>query len=125
VLALGTNDTADVAVGSVLNQAQRIDKMMTLIGSMPTVWVNVKSLVASGPYSNANMQKWDTALVQACAKYPSMRVYDWASAVQNAWFINDQIHFNSAGYAARSRDIADALVHAFPAGGTSSGCVVD
>jgi peptidoglycan/LPS O-acetylase OafA/YrhL len=125
VLALGTNDTADVYVGSVLNQAQRIEKMMALIGSMPVMWVNVKSLVPSGPYASGNMQKWNAVLAQDCGKYPSMRIYDWASAVQDGWFISDQIHFTSTGYAARSKDIADALVHAFPATGTSGGCLVN
>jgi lysophospholipase L1-like esterase len=99
--------------------------MMALIGSMPVMWVNVKSLVPSGPYASGNMQKWNAVLAQDCGKYPSMRIYDWASAVQDGWFISDQIHFTSTGYAARSKDIADALVHAFPATGTSGGCLVN
>jgi len=54
-----------------------------------------------------------------------MRVYDWASDVKDAWFIEDGIHFTSPGYAARSRLIAEALAHAFPAvGGPSPECVV-
>jgi peptidoglycan/LPS O-acetylase OafA/YrhL len=125
VLALGTNDTADVAVGSVLDQAGRIAKMMQLLGSQPVMWVNVKSLRSSGPYSNANMQTWDKALLAACSKYPNMRVYDWASVVQNAWFIDDAIHYTSTGYAARAQDIANALAKAYPAGGPpSTGCIV-
>jgi len=35
--------------------------------------------------------------------------------VQAAWFINDQIHYTSSGYAARGELIADALAAAFPA----------
>jgi peptidoglycan/LPS O-acetylase OafA/YrhL/lysophospholipase L1-like esterase len=127
VLALGTNDTADVAVGSVLNRAGRVDEMMATIGSQPVVWLTAKSLVASGPYSNANMQAWNQALLAACAKYPNMRIFDWASVVQDSWFQSDRIHYTSAGYAQRAHLIADSLVHAFPGpAGTapSSTCVV-
>jgi lysophospholipase L1-like esterase len=127
VLALGTNDTADVAVGSVLNRAGRVDEMMATIGSQPVVWLTAKSLVASGPYSNANMQAWNQALLAACAKYPNLRIFDWASVVQNSWFESDRIHYTSAGYAERAHLIADSLVHAFPGpAGTapSPSCVV-
>jgi peptidoglycan/LPS O-acetylase OafA/YrhL len=115
VLALGTNDTADVAVGSPVGLATRIAQMMAVIGSQPVMWVNVKSLLYSGPYAEANMRAWNRALVRACARYPNMRVYDWASVARPQWFINDEIHYTSAGYAARARLIAHALTEAFPA----------
>ena len=44
-----------------------------------------------------------------------MRLYDWAAVVQNSWFINDEIHYTSAGYAHRAQMIAEALAEAFPA----------
>jgi peptidoglycan/LPS O-acetylase OafA/YrhL/lysophospholipase L1-like esterase len=119
VLALGTNDTADVAVGSTFSLAYRINKMMSLIGSQPVMWVNVKSLLDYGPYSEANMLLWNRALTQACAGFPNMRVYDWASAAQDGWFISDGIHYTSAGYAARAHLIAQALSTAFPAPGSA------
>ena len=84
------------------------------------MWVNVKSLVASGPYAEGDMQAWDAALIRACARYPNMRVYDWAAAVKNSWFINDGVHFTSAGYAARAHLIANALAAAFPYRGRSA-----
>jgi lysophospholipase L1-like esterase len=121
VLALGTNDTADVAIGSNTGRAARIREMMAAIGRQPVLWVNVKSLVASGPYAESEMQLWDAALLRACARYPNMRVYDWAAAVKNGWFINDGVHFTSAGYAARARLIANALAAAFPYRGRSVG----
>ena len=106
VLALGTNDAADVYVGSAVSLAARIKKMMSVIGGQPVMWVNVKSLLASGPYAESNMLAWDHALIQACASYPNMRVYDWAAAAEDSWFISDGIHYTSAGYAARARLIA-------------------
>ena len=125
VLALGTNDTADVYVGSSVGIDTRIQRMMSAIGKQPVLWVNDKSLVSSGPYSESNMQDWDDALIEQCSKYPNMHVYDWASVVKDGWFIPDGIHFTTPGYAARGRLIANALAEAFPASGASpSGCVV-
>lgn len=121
VLALGTNDTADVAVGSNVSNAERIQRMMSLLGPAPVMWVNVRSLVASGPYSERDMQSWDQALLRACPRYLNMRVFNWAAFAQRAWFIPDGIHFTSAGYAMRSRLIAGALATAFPAAAPPAG----
>jgi len=126
VIALGTNDTADVYVGSSVGLSARIKEMMSVIGDQPVMWVNVKSLVGSGPYAEDNMLKWNAALLQACAKYPNMRIFDWASAVRDNWFISDGIHFTSPGYAARAHLIANALAQAFPASGPPSpNCTVE
>ncbi len=122
VLALGTNDSADVFVGSAVGDMERIEIMMKTIGDEPVMWVNVRSLVESGdPYSEENMKKWDETLLEACRRYPNMRVYNWAADVKDSWFIEDGIHFTSPGYAARSELIAHALAHAFPAKGESEG----
>jgi peptidoglycan/LPS O-acetylase OafA/YrhL len=122
VLALGTNEAANVAAGSTVTERERIEKMMAIIGDEPVLWVNVRSLVEKGdPYSKENMEKWDEELVAACASYPNMRVYDWASDVKEDWFIEDGIHFTSPGYAARAQLIAQALAHAFPANGETEG----
>jgi peptidoglycan/LPS O-acetylase OafA/YrhL len=122
VLALGTNEAADVAAGSNVGDRERIDKMMAIIGSEPTLWVNVRSLVEPGdPYSEENMKKWDEELVKACEVFPSMRVYNWAADVKDSWFIEDGIHFTSPGYAARAQLIAQALAHAFPEKGKTEG----
>ena len=124
VLALGTNDTADVAVGSNVSLAARISEMMRVTKGEPVMWVNVISLLSSGPYSEANMGKWDAALLRACARYPNMRVFNWASLAKRPWFINDGIHYTSAGYERRALYIADGLAEAFPLGGPSPSCQV-
>src|SRR5580692_722968 len=124
VIALGTNDAADVAIGSSVDPAQRIGEIMSVAHGSPVLWVNVVSTLNSGPYAESSMQAWNTALSRACAKYPNMRVFNWASLVQPSWFISDGIHYTSAGYAQRSEQIADALAKAFPARGHSSGCMV-
>jgi peptidoglycan/LPS O-acetylase OafA/YrhL len=126
VIALGTNDTADVYVGSSVALRTRIRRIMSVIGDQPVMWVNVKSLVASGPYAESNMQLWNRALTQACSSYPNMRVFDWASLAQAKWFIADGIHYTSPGYAARAHLVANALAQAFPASGGPAplSCVV-
>jgi len=128
VLALGTNEAADVAAGSSVGDRERIEKMMAILGTEPVLWVNVKSLPAAPEaYSPENMERWDEEVETACLTYPNMRVYDWAADVKDAWFIEDGIHFTSPGYAARAQLIAQALAHAFPAKGKSPGgakCVV-
>ena len=120
VLALGTNDTADVYVGSNVGRVQRIREMMSAIGDQPMLWIEVKSLVSSGPYAEQNMRLWNQALALEQARYPNMRVYDWPTVVRDSWFINDGIHYTSYGYAQRARLIAGALAAAFPAGANSA-----
>jgi peptidoglycan/LPS O-acetylase OafA/YrhL len=130
VFALGTNEAANVSAGSAVGYDERIDSMMSVAGKDPVMWVNVRSIVTSGPYAEVNMANWDKALVRACDRYPHMRIYDWASDVKDIWFIDDGIHFTTPGYAARGRLIAHALLKAFPDEGgtientTSKDCLV-
>ncbi len=124
VLALGTNDTADVAVGSNVSLPARITEMMAVTKGEPVMWVNAISLLHSGPYSETDMQKWNSALLQACTRYPNMRVFNWAALAKPRWFINDGIHYTSAGYEKRALYIADGLASAFPATGPSPSCLV-
>jgi hypothetical protein len=126
VLALGTNDTANLYAGSPVGRLSRIKEMMSVAGDQPVLWVNPKSLLDSGPYAQANMELWDRTLVRACAKYPNMRVFDWASLANDSWFISDGTHYTSVGYAKRARLTAAALVHAFPASqiDRGTGCVI-
>jgi peptidoglycan/LPS O-acetylase OafA/YrhL len=126
VIALGTNDAADIYVGSNVGAAQRVQRMMAVIGGQPVLWVNVKTLLTSGPYAEANMKRWDQALVSACRRYPNLEVFDWASMANQAWFTDDGIHYNSPGSAPRAAAIADALAAGFPLTGhaPAGSCVV-
>jgi peptidoglycan/LPS O-acetylase OafA/YrhL/lysophospholipase L1-like esterase len=126
VIALGTNDTADVAIGSGVSDMARIQQMMSAAHGQPVMWVDVISLLSSGPYAEINMQQWNATLRHVCSRYPNMRVFDWSSLAQSepGWFITDGIHYTSAGYAIRGRQIAQALARAFPEKGHSQGCMV-
>lgn len=124
VIALGTNDTADVAVGSNVGRAARIAEMMALAHGAPVLWVNVKTALTGGPWAESEMRLWNQALMQACSHYPNMRVFNWASVVNNSWFLSDGIHYTSAGFAARAHLIAHALARAFPRTGHSNRCLI-
>jgi peptidoglycan/LPS O-acetylase OafA/YrhL len=125
VIGLGTNDTANVYVGSAVDLQPRIDQMMRLIGDQPVMWVTVRSLLSSGPYAEENMERWNQTLEASCDKYPNMRIFDWASWTKDDWFISDGTHYTSEGYRHRARLTATGLAHGFPASGKeSSSCVV-
>lgn len=76
-------------------------------------------------WSNANMQLWNEALTDAKARWPNLKVFDWAAiaAIDSTPFA-DGIHHTSAGYAVRNEAIAGAFVGYFPpcrSGGASMG----
>jgi hypothetical protein len=125
VIALGTNDAANIAAGSNVGMQARIAEMMAAVHGEPVMWVNTQTDLTSGPWSEANMQQWNSALVQASTRYPNMRIFNWAAMVQPGWHLADGIHYTSAGYAIRAAAIAHALALAFPAGGHSDASVVN
>ncbi len=125
ILAMGTNDSADVAAGSNVGMVARIQRMMKIIGNRPVLWVDAISLLSSGPYAESGMQRWNQDLLNACSRYPSMRIFDWAVHAQRKWFIADGIHYYSPGYVARNHWIAHGLAEAFPKGQPpSASCLV-
>lgn len=92
-----------MAVGSNVGRLAGIQELMSVAHGAPVLWVSVKTLDQTGPWAEANMQRWNAALSQACQQYPNLRVFDWAAVAQDGWFISDGIHYTSAGYAARAR----------------------
>ena len=126
ILALGTNDAADVAAGSTFGLRSRIKRMMSIIGDQPVMWVNVLTIAGSPEfYGEAGCGSGTATWSPRVARYPMMRIYDWAAHAKPRWFIPDGVHYTTDGYAARTRPIAHALVKAFPRGRPpSTGCVV-
>lgn len=118
VIALGTNDTANIAAGASYTRASAIDQMMTAIDETkkaPVMWVNTFSTRTSGYYDNKNMILWNQALTDAKVRWPNLRIFDWAkiAALGTAPF-SDGLHHTSAGYVVRNDAIADALLATFP-----------
>jgi hypothetical protein len=124
VFALGTNDAANIAAGSTMDQLARISQMMSVAHGEPVMWVNVRTTLTSGNWSNANEQGWDKALLIASHRYPNLRIFDWSAIAQPGWFLPDGVHYNSLGCQLRAADIANALAEAFPLNGHSKGQIV-
>ncbi|HZO79358.1 MAG TPA: acyltransferase family protein [Solirubrobacteraceae bacterium] len=125
ILAMGTNDSADVEAGSHSTRMQRIETMMKIIGHQPVLWIDAISLLSTGPYQESGMQEWNNDLLTACRRYPTMRIFDWAIHARRKWFIPDGIHYYAPGDIARNYWIAHGLVEAFPQGqAPSSNCLV-
>lgn len=118
VVALGTNDTANVAAGAWYTRGAAIDRMMSAIdstGRARVLWVNAYTTRSTGYWSNANMQLWNQALAAAKGRWPNLRIFNWAAtAATGAAPFSDGIHHTSAGYAVRNRSIAGALASFFP-----------
>jgi hypothetical protein len=121
ILALGTNDSADLNAGSNVGLNARIHEMMHIIGNQPVMWINVLTIDGSPEYyEESGMRHWDDDLVDACRRYPSMRVMNWAALAKHQWFIPDGVHYTTVGYEHRTKLIAHALVTAFPRGRPAS-----
>lgn len=124
-LALGNNEAANQYVGGPVPLEKRIDIMMKPLKDKPVLWLTTKTLRTSGPYANKVIQRWNTALEEACQRYPNMRIYDWAGEVKDSWFLGDRIHYTSRGWRERARRISQATAIAFPKGEQPSpSCVV-
>jgi hypothetical protein len=126
ILALGTNDSADLNAGSNVGLKARIHQMMSIIGNQPVMWVNVLTIAGSPEYyEESGMHHWDSDLLAACKTHSSMRVFDWAALAKHKWFIPDGVHYTTAGYEHRTKAIVHGLVNAFPRGRPpSTSCLV-
>jgi len=114
VIALGTCDAANVAKGSRVNRVQRIERMMSVVGTDPVLWVDVGTQVANGFWANTQMQLWNQDLTATLTRYPNARIYRATAQMQPSWFTRDDIHYTSTGYIARASLTADALAANFP-----------
>ena len=66
--------------------------MMYAIGGEPALWLTARSLwLVERPYAEDNMQRWNDAVLEACSRYPDVRVFDWAAVARDEWFIDDGI----------------------------------
>lgn len=119
VVALGTNDTANIAAGAWYTRAEAIDEMMNAIDpdkTVPVMWVNTYTTRTSGYYANDNMILWNEALVEAQQRWPNMKIHDWASIADGGVAAYaDGIHHTAAGYEVRNDAIAHALAGFYPA----------
>ena len=115
VIAIGTNDAANVAAGSSYGASERIDRVMEIVGDDPVLWVDAKTTTDKGFYADENMRLFNQALAKAHARHPTLEVFRWSEVALSSWFSPDGIHYTSTGYARRAALIAAAVAEAFPA----------
>ncbi|ORM37840.1 SGNH/GDSL hydrolase family protein [Williamsia sp. 1135] len=125
VLQIGTNDAANISAGSQIDATARIDQLMQVVGGEPVLWPNLKTL-ASAPthYEPEKMVAYNGALMEACTRYPNLRIYDAAADLPDTAFV-DGIHHTGAGSEVFAGGIAGALASAYPAASDPApGCMV-
>lgn len=114
VIALGTNDTANVSVGSNVTREKRILKMMEVIGNDPVLWIDTATIKKTGHWSAENMKIWNNSLENTLSNYKNAKIYNWSRDVEDSWFLSDGIHYNSIGTKNRAKLIPQALLKSFP-----------
>jgi lysophospholipase L1-like esterase len=114
VVMLGTNDAANVAKHPKVPHAERIERMMRVIGDDPVLWVDAITTTHEGYWAAMNMRLWNDDLAITLQSYPNARIYQWSVDIIEDWWADDGIHYNSDGYTARATLVADALAAAFP-----------
>jgi peptidoglycan/LPS O-acetylase OafA/YrhL len=120
IIALGNIDAATVAkyAPDTTSIADRISTVMrTIPKHSPVMWMTTRTILTAGDFRESVYPAWSRGLVQACGKYPNMRVYDWASAYKTAWIGPDGIHATTTGYRHKAYLMARAMVAGFPATG--------
>lgn len=121
LVAIGTNDAANVTVGPARSTRQRIDDVMARAHGRPVLWPTVTALTHAPPgYTQAAMKAFDAELVAATKRHPNLRVYDWATERDARWTEGDGIHDRRIGSRSRAVMYARAMTVAFPAGAPAS-----
>lgn len=108
IVGLGTNDV--YFLSKRREYATLIRELMTTIGNVPVVWVNVHRVDTP---SNVNRSRlFNDTLERVIAEYPLASTFDWASLAKKnpsvmAW---DKVHHSASGYEVRTRTYLDLAV---------------
>ena len=118
VVALGTNDTANIAAGANYTHGEAIDAMMGAIdpeADVHVVWVDAFTTKTDGYWHRDHMATWNAALEAATDRWPNLQVIDWSPvAAANPSWLYDGIHHTTVGRDARVAHIvteADRLLN--------------
>jgi len=108
IVGLGTNDV--YFLSKRREYATLIRELMTTIGNVPVVWVNVHRVDTP---SNVNRSRlFNDTLERVIAEYPLASIFDWASLAKKnpsvmAW---DKVHQSPVGYEVRTKTYLDLAV---------------
>lgn len=114
VIAIGTNDAANIAAGGKRQATERITSMMSVIGSEPVLWLDAATIAVDGFWAASNMQAWNDVLRAMAPNYRNLRIAPWSTFVGAKWYQPDGVHLTDAGSVARVEFVASALGAAFP-----------
>lgn len=112
VVALGTNDAANEAVGSQVKADQRIEQVLSLTAGKPVLWPTVKTTEAAASvngYAPAGMAVFNEALIRATQRFSNLTVFKWDEQADDALFVEDGIHYTADGTQKRIDAFAEAL----------------
>jgi lysophospholipase L1-like esterase len=100
IVALGSNDLQGSI--KVRYYESRIRELLTLIGDVPVVWVNV--LRIDNKYYIRASSVFNTVLSRVAIDYPNVSVVDWHTMISTnpKWFAFDKLHLQPVGYRARA-----------------------
>ena len=115
VVAIGTNDAANIAAGAARQADERIASMMAVIGRDPVLWIDAASIATDGFWAAPNIDAWNQVLTASAAAYANMRIARWSVIVHPEWFVPDGVHVTAAGTTARIDFVARQLITNFPA----------
>jgi len=106
IVALGSNDIQQSSKPAFF--AAEIRELLTLIGNVPVVWINVLRKDVS--YYPQRSAMFNRVLLRIAAEYPNVQVVDWATvlAAHPNWFAFDKLHLQPRGY----RELAKVYVQA-------------
>ncbi len=114
VIAIGTNDAANIAAGGPRQAGERIVSMMSVIGTDRVLWIDAATVATSGFWASPNVVAWNSALTAAARSYRNLRIAPWSRLVESDWFVPDGVHLTTAGVARRVDFVATALVATYP-----------
>jgi lysophospholipase L1-like esterase len=106
IVALGSNDLQQSSKPAFFEA--EIRELMTVIGDIPVVWINVLRTDSSSYRQRSAI--FNRVLLQIAPEYPNLSVVDWASmlAAHPKWFAFDRLHLQPRGY----RELAKVYVQA-------------
>lgn len=114
IIAVGTNDAANIAAGGQRQAPQRITSLMSVLGTDPVLWLDTATIAESGFWAGPNMQAWNDVLLTMAPAYPQLRIAPWSSFVGTSWYQPDGVHLTDPGSVARAQFVASVLVANFP-----------
>lgn len=114
LIAVGTNDAANIDAGSAVGVRTRVERLLDVVGDDSVLWFDAATTASTGHWAVANMRNWNVELRAVVEQRPNVFVVPWSSIARPEWFLADGIHHDATGLDARVGAYADSLVLFLP-----------